>query len=113
MANGGSGPDQVGQVPMSPFRVIDETLTSFPRRLTRDEWASNNYDIGPTGYDDSPLYAWDKNFTPETLVKALERYSVRTNKGYYENLDYLMGLAWNERARVPSQSFTLCAELLD
>lgn len=55
--------------------------------MTKEEWASNNYDVGPTGYDDSPLYTWDEEFTIEEFKKALEDFNLKDYEGFRDNAE--------------------------
>ncbi|KAF8311748.1 hypothetical protein DL93DRAFT_1385226 [Clavulina sp. PMI_390] len=45
--------------------------------MTQESWANNNYDLGPTGYDDSPLYAWGKDFDLKAFKRALDDYNAK------------------------------------
>lgn len=45
------------------------------------------YDVGPTGYDDSPNYSWDESFTMEKLVESLEHYNTKEDDAFTSNLD--------------------------
>lgn len=58
-------------------------------RMTKEEWASNNYDVGPTGYDDSPLYTWDKDFNIENFKNALWTYNDNDWQGFKDNVEVL------------------------
>ncbi|KAF8287611.1 hypothetical protein DL93DRAFT_2092212 [Clavulina sp. PMI_390] len=50
--------------------------------LSDEVWASNNYDVGPTGYDDSPVYTWGKGFNLEGLKRALEEYNEKDARNF-------------------------------
>lgn len=47
----------------------------------------NNYDVGPTGYDDSPIYTWDPKFDFVVFEHALEDYNRKDTSAFFENLD--------------------------
>lgn len=57
--------------------------------MSREEWAVHNYDVGPTGYDDSPIYTWDTNFNFETFKTALEDYNDKASTAFITNKESL------------------------
>lgn len=75
--------------------------------MSKEEWASNNYDVGHIGYDGSPLYAWNKKFRVEKFKQALEIYNTQDSNGYQENLEYLIG-----EDATPPGLFLPCWEVL-
>lgn len=49
----------------------------------------NSYDVGPTGYDDSPVYSWDATFDLEAFKQALREYNAKETNAFYWNIDLL------------------------
>lgn len=64
-------------------------MQSIDQRISKESWASNNYDIGPTGYDDSPLYQWDKDFRLDDFQQALEDYNVKDKGAFDSNYEFI------------------------
>lgn len=59
------------------------------QRITQEMWATNNYDIGPTGYDDSPVYEWNEGFDLDRFQKALDNYNQKDSNAFEENYEYM------------------------
>ncbi|KAF8287609.1 hypothetical protein DL93DRAFT_2174350 [Clavulina sp. PMI_390] len=74
--------------------------------MTEEVWASNNYDVGPKGYDDSPPYKWDQDFQLANLKKAIQDYNKKDAKAFYnfygEMLDDLES-GWESDRPIPTQ----------
>jgi len=49
----------------------------------------NNYDVGPTGYDDSPVYTWDAQFDLDAFKNALQNYNKKETSAFYSNIELL------------------------
>ncbi|KAF8311713.1 hypothetical protein DL93DRAFT_2098630 [Clavulina sp. PMI_390] len=58
--------------------------------MTEEDWASNNYDDGPTGYDDSPNYIWGKDFNLEYFKHSLEKYNEKDYTAFCDSCDEIM-----------------------
>ncbi|KAF8311766.1 hypothetical protein DL93DRAFT_2168872 [Clavulina sp. PMI_390] len=58
--------------------------------ILKEEWATNNYDVGPTGYDDSPVYTWGKDFSLESFKRVLEDYNAKDYRGFEASYDEIM-----------------------
>ncbi|KAF8300425.1 hypothetical protein DL93DRAFT_577034 [Clavulina sp. PMI_390] len=52
--------------------------------ISDDVWASNNYDLGPTGYDDSPLYKWGEDFELGGFKISLMVYNDKDYQGFLD-----------------------------
>jgi len=60
--------------------------------ISKDTWAMNNYDVGPTGYDDSPVYTWDAQFDLDVFKNALQNYNKKETSAFYSNIELLTEL---------------------
>ncbi|KAF8311764.1 hypothetical protein DL93DRAFT_2082968 [Clavulina sp. PMI_390] len=58
--------------------------------LTKEHWATNDYDVGATGYDDSPIYAWGKDFELEAFKRTLEEYNHKDYTAFETSYDTIM-----------------------
>lgn len=65
--------------------VIAKLIRRIDQRMSEEAWASNNYDQGPTGYDDSPLYKWDENFRLDDFKYALRKYNLKDRNAFESN----------------------------
>lgn len=70
-------------------------------RISKEEWAVNNYDVGPTGYDDSPVYTWDANFDFKTFETTLEKYNEKDRSAFDENMERLQEVDANDGLEIP------------
>ncbi|KAF9516903.1 hypothetical protein BS47DRAFT_1359908 [Hydnum rufescens UP504] len=50
-------------------------------------WASVNYDVGPTGYDDTPLYQWNADFSLEDFKLELDRFNGKETEAFLSNVE--------------------------
>lgn len=73
------------RVAVKPLLMLDSSNHS----MSKESWALNNYDVGPTGYDDSPLYTWDAGFDFKAFEEALEDYNAKDGVAFFDNLDEL------------------------
>ena len=44
--------------------------------------------MGPTGYDDTPLYEWNADFSLEGLKLELDRFNEKETMSFVTNLEY-------------------------
>ncbi|KAF8300426.1 hypothetical protein DL93DRAFT_577129 [Clavulina sp. PMI_390] len=65
--------------------------------ISDQDWSSNNYDSGPTGYDDSPLYEWDKEFELEDFKDSLMDYNRKDYRAFRQSYDSLVAPKKGER----------------
>lgn len=65
---------------------------AFDGSISKDTWAMNNYDVGPTGYDDSPVYTWDALFDLDVFKNALQNYNKKETSAFYSNIELLTEL---------------------
>ncbi|KAF8320356.1 hypothetical protein DL93DRAFT_2224719 [Clavulina sp. PMI_390] len=56
-------------------------------KMTRMVWASDNYDVSATGYDDSPKYRWEKDFEFEAFRRALDTYNLKDYRAFCTQLE--------------------------
>lgn len=64
--------------------------------MSQESWASNSYDVGPTGYDDSPLYEWNKDFTLEAFKTSLNAYNCKDELAFQQNYENLSGSLYGD-----------------
>lgn len=57
--------------------------------IHKEEWATNNYDVGPTGYDDSPVYEWNENFKLADFEQALQVYNEKDSDAFKTSFEFI------------------------